>query len=78
MNKEFFNILLTKPHEYDTKWINRVSTVDTEGEMFTIDKTSHIPVYEQLISRVERLIERGVLRAGEELPSVRALAGRLQ
>lgn len=42
--------------------------------MIVIDKQSRIPVYEQVITQFEKLIVSGVLTAGEQIPSVRALA----
>ena len=45
--------------------------------MFQIDSLSHVPVYEQLIRQVENYILTGILREGDKLPSVRALAGSL-
>ena len=45
--------------------------------MFQIDSLSHVPVYEQLIRQVENYVLTGVLRGGDKLPSVRALAGGL-
>lgn len=42
--------------------------------MFQIDAMSRTPVYEQIISQVEKIILGGVLRAGDQLPSVRSLS----
>ena len=42
--------------------------------MFNIDKQSRIPIYEQLIEQVERLILVGSLKPNEQIPSVRALS----
>ncbi len=42
--------------------------------MFVIDAMSRCPVYEQLISQIERYILVGLLKEGEQLPSVRALS----
>jgi GntR family transcriptional regulator len=36
-----------------------------------------LPVYKQIINQVKYLVASGVLRAGEELPPIRALAGQL-
>jgi GntR family transcriptional regulator len=41
---------------------------------FRIDTTSGIPIYVQLIDQVKYHIARGVLRPGDEMPSVRTLA----
>lgn len=45
--------------------------------MFEINAMSRSPVYEQLIEQVERYILLGLLREGDQLPSVRALSGDL-
>ena len=42
--------------------------------MFNIDAMSRTPVYEQIVLQVERLCRLGVLKAGDQLPSVRALS----
>ncbi len=36
-----------------------------------------LPVYKQIFNQVKYLVASGVLRAGEELPPIRALAGQL-
>lgn len=45
--------------------------------MFTIDPRSPSPLYEQLIEQAIRSIARGLIRPGEQMPSVRELAGSL-
>lgn len=45
--------------------------------MFSIDHMSRCPVYEQLTAQVEKFILCGVLRAGDQLPSVRHLSVEL-
>ena len=42
--------------------------------MFQIDGMSRTPVYEQIVLQVERLCRLGVLKAGDQLPSVRSLS----
>jgi len=42
--------------------------------MFQIDPLSRTPVYEQIIEQVQRLITAGVLRPGDQIPSVRGLS----
>ena len=42
--------------------------------MLYIDIMSRTPVYEQIINQMERLITAGLLKEGEQLPSVRALS----
>lgn len=45
--------------------------------MFQIDVMSRVPVYEQLISQIEKFILTGVLAEGDKIPSVRALSMEL-
>ena len=45
--------------------------------MFQIDAMSRQPVYEQIISQMERFILSGILSPGEQLPSVRNLSVEL-
>lgn len=45
--------------------------------MFTIDRFSPVPIYEQLIAQFERLILLGLLEPNASLPSVRALSQEL-
>ena len=45
--------------------------------MFTIDRFSPVPIYEQLITQFERLILLGLLEPNAALPSVRALSQEL-
>ncbi len=42
--------------------------------MFQIDPMSRQPVYEQIIEQTERLILTGLLKEGEQIPSVRNLS----
>lgn len=42
--------------------------------MFAIDFQSRIPIYEQIVSQVERFIVSGILKSNEQLPSVRQIA----
>lgn len=45
--------------------------------MFTLDTRSRIPIYEQLIDQLKKLMMRDVMQADEQLPSVRSLAQEL-
>ncbi|WP_214805814.1 MULTISPECIES: GntR family transcriptional regulator [unclassified Exiguobacterium] len=45
--------------------------------MFTVDPKSPLPIYEQLVTQIIRAIARGILRSGEQMPSVRDLASTL-
>jgi GntR family transcriptional regulator len=42
-----------------------------------LDKSSHIPLYRQLLSKLVRQIEAGELKVGERLPSEREMAEQL-
>ena len=42
--------------------------------IFTVDPRSGIPLYLQLIDQVKRAVALGTLNAGEQLPTVKALA----
>ncbi len=43
-------------------------------QMFQIDIMSRTPVYEQLVSQLERLVLAGLMKQGEQLPSIRSLS----
>jgi GntR family transcriptional regulator len=43
----------------------------------TIDPSSHIPIYQQIVEHVCGSVAAGVYRAGEALPSIRALASEM-
>ena len=45
--------------------------------VFHLNPSSGVPLYLQLIEQVKHAIETGVLRAGEQLPSVRQIAEEL-
>lgn len=45
--------------------------------LISIDKNSSVPTYMQLIDSITELIDKGILAAGEKLPSVRTLAAEL-
>ena len=45
--------------------------------MFTIDLQSRIPIYEQLCDKITSLVMKGVLKKGDQLPSVREMAKTL-
>ncbi len=45
--------------------------------MFQIDPMSRTPVYEQIVAQAEKLISAGLLRPGDQLPSVRSLSVEL-
>lgn len=42
--------------------------------MIVIDYQDRTPIYEQIVERVQTLIIKGILKADEQLPSVRKLA----
>lgn len=43
-----------------------------------VEPRSEVPIYAQLVRGVRHAVEAGTLRAGERLPTVRALAGELK
>ncbi len=45
--------------------------------MLQIDSLSRVPVYEQIIRQMERLVLTGVLSPGSQMPSVRSLSVEL-
>ena len=45
--------------------------------MFQIDRFGRQPIYEQIIEQAEQLVASGVLKPGDQLPSVRALSQSL-
>lgn len=45
--------------------------------MFQIDRFGRTPIYEQIIEQTQRLIASGILKEGDQLPSVRALSQEL-
>lgn len=42
--------------------------------MFQIDRFGRTPIYEQIIEQTQRLIASGILKEGDQLPSVRVLS----
>jgi GntR family transcriptional regulator len=51
---------------------------DWGPDFLTVDKDSSIPIYVQIVDRVEALVTVGVMVAGDRLPSIRAVAERLR
>ncbi len=43
--------------------------------LFQIKTSSGVPIYRQIIDQVTRLVASGHLKAGDELPSIRRVAG---
>ena len=46
--------------------------------LFQIKPSSGIPIYKQIIEQINRLVISGYLKPGDELPSVRQVAGYLE
>ena len=46
--------------------------------LFTIKPSSGVPIYRQIIEQMTRLVISGYLKSGDELPSVRQVAGELE
>lgn len=42
--------------------------------MFSIDPMSRTPIYEQIIEQLEQFILKGLLKPGDQIPSVRSLS----
>lgn len=65
--------------EYNTNCITNNSTLSTEwgSNMFELDIRSRKPIYEQLVEKMKELIMNEVIKADEQLPSVRTLATQL-
>ena len=47
---------------------------DWGPELFIIDKASSVPIYAQIVDRVEALVMSGKIKAGDRLPSIRSVA----
>ncbi len=47
---------------------------DWGPELFIIDKDSSVPIYAQIVDRVEALVMSGKIKAGDRLPSIRSVA----
>jgi GntR family transcriptional regulator len=45
--------------------------------IFRVPQTSGVPVYLQLMEQVKHAIETGALRVGDQLPTIRKVAGEL-
>jgi GntR family transcriptional regulator len=45
--------------------------------MFRIDASSRVPIHEQIKNGLKQLVDRGLLRPGEQVPSARSLAESL-
>lgn len=46
--------------------------------LFSLNTSSGIPIYRQLIDQIKQAIRMNLLKSGEQLPSVRSLASSLQ
>ena len=47
---------------------------DWGPDLFIVDKDSSVPIYAQIVDRVEALVMSGKLKAGDRLPSIRSVA----
>ena len=45
--------------------------------MFQVDYMSRTPIYEQITEQIERFIASGILKPGDQLPSVRSLSAEI-
>ena len=41
--------------------------------MITIDLMSRVPIYEQIIEQLQTFVLKGILKVGDQIPSVRNL-----
>jgi GntR family transcriptional regulator len=46
--------------------------------MFKISLDSQTPIYEQLVVQIRQLINNGIMKEGDSLPTIRALAAQLE
>ncbi len=46
--------------------------------MIELDFRSHLPIYVQIVDRIKHLVATGVLKPGDQLPTVRQLAADLR
>ena len=46
--------------------------------MLEINYNSPVPIYEQLVQEIKRMIESGTLKPGDPLPPVRSLASQVE
>lgn len=53
-------------------------TTSNMVNLFSLNTSSGIPIYRQLIDQIKQAIRMSLLKPGEQLPSVRNLAGALQ
>ena len=47
-------------------------------ELFQLDKESSVPIYVQIVDRVQALVTVGTLKPGDKLPSIRSVAQHLR
>jgi GntR family transcriptional regulator len=57
--------------------MKRDAEIESAGFAFRLDGHSGVPVYRQLIDQVQGAIATGVLRPGDQLPTVRLVAVEL-
>lgn len=46
-------------------------------KLISIDLMSRIPIYEQIIEQIETFVMKGILKVGDQIPSVRSLSVQL-
>lgn len=71
------DIIKTMLYTNCTIYGSTVSITSKEVPMFQIDSMSRTPVYEQIISQLERFVLKGILTTNDQLPSVRSLSMEL-
>ncbi len=65
-------------HYYSAKLKECRMTEDIRTLLFDIKPGSGIPIYRQIIDQVRRFVASGVLKAGDELPSIRQAASHYE
>ena len=47
------------------------------NSFINLDYSSRIPIYQQILNEIERYVALEILKSGEQIPSIRELAGTL-
>ncbi|MFY9446312.1 MAG: GntR family transcriptional regulator [Dethiobacteria bacterium] len=58
-------------------YITLIQLLGVEGLRFFINSRSAVPIYHQLVEQIKNAVASGMLAPGQQLPSVRELAGEL-
>ena len=63
---------------YSKVKLNIASDMPSMKVNIYIDKNSPLPVYRQIVSVIDSMIEKGTLREGDVLPSMNELAEKIE